>query len=144
MNFESFNVCQICDGAHDETDCEFYLSFTLPEHGSSVDPATITRTVYRDDTLSDAASLSSNASSEALWDMEIRLGGPVTAYSLGDPVNRRRQDPAVATSSWQSTVRTRPSVDIEPTTAPVHELRGDFPPPPHTKSYSHKDHLFKR
>ena len=132
MNFESFNICQICDGAHDETDCEFYLSFTLPEHGSSVDPATITRTVYQDDILSDAASLSSSASSEAeaLWDMEVRLGGPVTTYSLGDPVNRRGHAPAVTTSSRQSTDRTRPSIDVEPTTAPQHELSGDFPPPP--------------
>lgn len=124
MYFESFNVCAICDGAHEETECEYYLGFTLPEHGSSVDPASITRTVHRDESLSNAASGSSNASSEELWDMEVRLGGPVTPYSLGDPVNRRRQDPAVMTSNWQSTV------DVESTPAPVHELRGSFPPPP--------------
>ena len=121
---DTFNICFICDGHHEETECEFYLSFTVPEHSSRVNPSTLTRTTYQEVTADGQNNLwrettETDSSSEEDWDREIRMHGASPPYRLGDRMRQTVSYP-VAEHHLQ-----------QPTTYAQHdEVRGDFNAPP--------------
>ena len=97
---DTFNTCFICDGDHEETYCQFYLSFTVPENGSRVDPSNLTGTIHQEATAEGSSNLGretagedSDTSSEDEWDTEIRVYGASPPYSLGDRIGQRMTSP---------------------------------------------------